>query len=620
MSSHFVRRMGTTAGVLAVAALVLAACGGGSSASGGKSSSGGTNVVNYADPPGPGGAPTYIFPYVDFANCSTVNAEYSYMQYRPLYWFGNNNSPTIDYNYSLGDPPQFSANDTTVTIKIKPWKWSDGETVDARDVIFWMNMLKAVPQDWCSYTPGLFPDNVTSYSAPNAQTVVFHLNKSYNPTWFTYNELSQITPLPLAWDRTSLSQPAPKTDNGHLPDATKAGVTKVYKFLNQQAKDVGHYAKSPLWQVVDGPWHTTSFTTSNRVTLAPNTKYSGSPKPRIAEFVMQPYASDSSEYNVIRAGSSTLQIGYVPYQYAKQAKSVEAEGYTANNNFSFGVNYFPLNMNNPTFGPVFRQLYFRQAFQHLVDQPGWIKGYLAGYGTVVSGPVPSEPPSNFADKTDTHPLYPFSISAAKALLSSHGWKVVPNGTTYCQDPGTGAGQCGAGIPKGLKLSFNLDYASGVTSLSEEMDNLKSDASGAGIQLQLTEHPFNLVAAAGSPCKPTQASCKWTAENWGAGWVYSPGYYPTGESLFQTGAAANSSSWSDPTADALIAKTHTAGSGAQAALNAYQDYIAQQVPVVWQPESSGNPGAAVIYMISNRLHHYTTNAFTYLTPEQWSLSK
>ena len=70
-----------------------------------------------------------------------------------------------------------------------------------------MNMLKTeAPKGlWCDYTPGYFPDNVASIAYPNSSTVVFHLKTSLNPTWFLYNELSQITPMPMAWDRTSSS-------------------------------------------------------------------------------------------------------------------------------------------------------------------------------------------------------------------------------------------------------------------------------------------------------------------------------------------------------------------------------------------------------------------------------
>ena len=49
-----------------------------------------------------------------------------------------------------------------------------------------------------------------------------HFDRAYDPEWVQDNVLSELTPLPLAWDRTSLSQPAPTVDDGHLPDTTEA--------------------------------------------------------------------------------------------------------------------------------------------------------------------------------------------------------------------------------------------------------------------------------------------------------------------------------------------------------------------------------------------------------------
>jgi peptide/nickel transport system substrate-binding protein len=60
--------------------------------------------------------------------------------------------------------------------------------VSARDVGFWINLLKANKADWASYVPGGFPDNVTSWKALSPTTVQLGLNASYNPLWFTYNE------------------------------------------------------------------------------------------------------------------------------------------------------------------------------------------------------------------------------------------------------------------------------------------------------------------------------------------------------------------------------------------------------------------------------------------------
>ena len=67
-------------------------------------------------------------------------------------------------------------------------------------------MVKAVATSWGGYMPGpgQFPGDVTNVVANDTtDTVTFILDCAYSQYWFTYNELSQITPLPIAWDITS---------------------------------------------------------------------------------------------------------------------------------------------------------------------------------------------------------------------------------------------------------------------------------------------------------------------------------------------------------------------------------------------------------------------------------
>jgi peptide/nickel transport system substrate-binding protein len=110
--------------------------------------------------------------------------------------------------------------------------------VSARDIIFWMNLVKASPAtNWCGYAPGYFPDLIKSYTAVNPTTVKLTFDKAYDPEWVLYNVLSQITPMPLAWDRTSLSQPAPTSDTGNLPDSQgKAKAEAVYTSSRTKAR------------------------------------------------------------------------------------------------------------------------------------------------------------------------------------------------------------------------------------------------------------------------------------------------------------------------------------------------------------------------------------------------
>ncbi|TME67689.1 MAG: hypothetical protein E6I50_09110, partial [Chloroflexi bacterium] len=70
------------------------------------------------------------------------------------------------------------------------------------------------------------------------------------------------------------------------------------------------------------------------------------------------------------------------------------------------------------------------------------------------------------------------------------------------------------------------------------------------------------------------------DNWGGGWIFAPDYYPTGDEIFSTGAGSNGGAYSDPKNDAnTVAST---SSNDIKALNTYEDYLAQQLPVIWIP--------------------------------------
>jgi peptide/nickel transport system substrate-binding protein len=579
----------------------------------------------------PGSPPNYIFPFVNAQNCGFQNfGEMFWLMYRPLYWFGNNNSPTVDYNYSIGKAPVFTDANKTVTVSLKNWKWSDGETVTSRDVAFWMNLMKDIPSEWCIYTPGFFPDNLSSVSYPNSSTVVFHFKKTYSQTWILYNELSQITPLPIAWDRTSASGATPSATAANLPDTTDAGAHAVYKYLNGLATNTATYATNPTWGVVDGPWKLESYTSTGEATFVPNPGYSGSPKPTLAKFVEVPFTSDEAILNQVKSGGpSALSQVELPDEYLPQLKSIEGEGYNATNFTTFSFSYAPFNLGNPTFGPVFSQLYFRQSFEHLVDQQGWISKILGGYAVPTYGPVPLAPNNSFADSYERSNPYPFNVSEAAKILKSHGWANVGSGeVAYCAKPGSAADECGAGVKKGVQLKFNLEYLSGSVVAAEETEDLKSQAAQVGIDIELTTAPFTQVISKAVDCgpggaaKPGSAQCNWTVQWWGAGWIYAPDYAPTGESLFYTGAAANYEGWSSPEADKLINETLTASTAAsaQSALDAYQNFVAKQVPVIYFPTATGDPTGAAIVLTSKHLGGYINNVYSNMTPENWYLTK
>jgi peptide/nickel transport system substrate-binding protein len=560
--------------------------------------------ITFALPPAI--VPNYIFPIMGAAYYSNVNL-YQFQQemFRPLYWFGKGSSPTLNATLSLADVPTYSNGGKTVTIKLKSYKWSDGAAVNSEDVLFFMQMLKAEQSIWPTYVPGEFPANVTSMSAPNATTVVFNLNEAYSSNWFLDNELSQITPLPAqAWDKESAT--------GKIGNYTTtiAGAKAVFKYLTSQATEPSSYATNPLWQVVDGPFKLQTFETTGYTVFKANTKYSGH-KPDYKELTLEPFTTDAAEFNALRAG--TIDYGYVPPEDSSQIPLLKADGYSSKPWIGWSINYFSINFNNPTVGPIFRQLYFRQALQEMVNQPVDVKKALYGYGYPTYGPVPIEPKTDLATKTEESNPYPYSPKKSKALLKDNGWKVVPGGTTTCEKPGTGNGECGTGITKGEKLVFNLQYDNGYTYTTQFMEQLKSNAEASdGIDLNLTTAPFNTVLANAVPCK-VGPSCSWEMENWGEGWSFGPDFYPTGESIFETGSGINEGSYSNSINDANINLTHTI-SGV-AVLDKYENYLAKQLPDVWQPDPDFQ-----ISEVKDTLKGVTQSAILNFTPEYWTLSK
>jgi len=237
-----------------------------------------------------------------------------------------------------------------------------------------------------------------------------------------------------------------------------------------------------------------------------------------------------------------------------------------------------------------------------------IRNFLKGYAVPTYGPVPLLPHNNLVDSFEQSNPFPYNPSKAKQLLTSHGWSVTSNGTDTCQKPGTGSGQCGANIPKGAKLDFDMSYATGTVWQQQVMTVEQSAWSSAGIHISLTPNTFNTVVSNYAPPCTSGQACPTELGWWGGGWEYSPDYYPSGELLFATGAAANSSNYDNAKANSLI----TATTNTNTNLNAYQNYIATQVPVIWEP----NADYQLTEFAKNLRGIAPQNPFSNLFPEYW----
>jgi peptide/nickel transport system substrate-binding protein len=557
----------------------------------------------------PTGTPNYIFPFTSSAFISVTNQnEFQWLMYRPLYWFGNGNSPSLNNSLSLAGYPTFSNGGKTVTITMKNYAWSNGQPVTAQNVAFWINMEQAVgATDYGAYTG--FPNaQVTSMKVASPTTLVLTLNKAYNTTWFVYNNLSQITPMPEAWDRTASG---PSHCSTSVSDCAA-----VYKYLDAQAKNLSGYVSSPLWSIVDGPWKLSAFNADGHVTMVPNKSYSGPVKPKLSEFQELPFTTDAAEYNVIRAPGNPIDVGYIPTEnlpskpVGQFVGSNPLAGYTLYPWYSWSINYDPMNLQS-TIGDhaaIFKQTYFRQAMEDLFNQEAVLQGPLKGYGTLTTGPVGNQPVTSWlSPQLASGNPFPYDPSKAKSLLTSHGWNVVPAGTTTCAN----SSLCGAGISKGSALSFTFVYATGQAWQVSELTQLQSNAAALGIKLNLKPSTFNTVVGAyAGNCVVAKLPCNWDMAQWGGGWSFYPDVQPTGEELFKCGAVANAGGYCDQANDAMIDQTLSNSSTSY--MYSWQNYLSAQVPMLWVPNA-----AYMVNEIKDNLKGVTPEQPTLnLLPEDW----
>jgi peptide/nickel transport system substrate-binding protein len=558
----------------------------------------------------PGFPPAVIFPFTPAERYGIRSLqEFQMLMYRPLYWLGRDGGVKADFELSIGREPEWDQDGRTVTIRVKPWKWSNGETVCADNVMFWMNMLTRKAAKFGGYAAGYLPDNLLSYVKVADDAVRFTFDRVYSKDWILLSQLTLITPMPKAWDRTA----AGPADASHDPAQADA----VYEYLLAENGDMvtednthrTRWPDSPIWSVVNGPWRLQGFTADAAVTFVPNEHYSGPYRPRLAEFRQIPTTSDEEEHRMLQAGPDgpdAIQVGFLAPDVGGQP-----DGYTAVPQIFCNVRFICLNLTNPTMaGNLLRQPYIRQALQSCLDQDYITREIYHGQGWEQSGPVPMRPASDLVSPrlaAGGQGFWPFDPDRARALLAAHGWDVT-SAPALCVRPGTGPGEAGAGIPAGTRLSLSLRYVEGRPALTRLIRQFEADAAKAGIELRPSEVYGSVLVAEDDPGPSTaDHPRRWEMSTWNGGWVYG---HPTGENLFKTGASSNFSSYSDPRADELIDKTVT--SDDRQALYEYQDYIAEQVPVIFLPNFPYR-----LFEVAANLRGFTpVNPCGQITPEKW----
>ncbi|HVB70567.1 MAG TPA: ABC transporter substrate-binding protein [Acidimicrobiales bacterium] len=529
----------------------------------------------------PGASPNYIFPYMScqYFSVSTIN-QFDELMQRPLYWFGKGGSSAYVPSLSFAQGPVFSNGNKTVTIAMKGWKFADGQTVNSRSVMFFLNMYKADPKSYCGYNPGYgIPDQVASASAQGSN-VVIDFKTSVNPGWILYNYLSEITPMPDSWDKTSATATSTCATGAYGAAATDTACKAVETYLDAQSAKTSTYTDA-MWQSGDdGPWRLTAFDNLGNATFKPNTKYSGPQKAQVSTVKLVSYTTTQAEENDLQAGK--IDIGFVDQSVLTQpAPSPGAVGpnwaslaskYNLVTGPLWDFNYAPFNFSkaDPKVAAV-DQLYIRQALQLAVDQTGVITKVDKGYGFPTYSPLPPRTPSSISGPV-ANP-YPFNLAAAKALLTSHGW-TEKGGVMTCTRPGIATNECGSGITSGYTLNFKIVWASGTPSLDQTFAAEISDWAKIGVTFAQSTESFDSVI------KDCSGGSGYELCSWGGGWVYAPDYYPSGETLFAPSGGFNVGTYSNAQMTSLI-KSTTFGT---AKLTSFASYAAEQLPVLYEPQA------------------------------------
>lgn len=547
--------------------------------------------------------PTWILPISAPGKTQGENGIFMSTIFRSLfdYKFGGEAKYNLDEKRSLGEVPVVSDDGLTYTLKIKAGqKWIDGTPVTTRDVEFWWNLVTNNKEKWASYRKGGFPDNIKEFKVVDDQTFTLTTTEVFSPAWFVSNQLNRITPLPAhAWSKTADDEAVGETDR------TPEGAQKIFAYLTAAAEDLSTYGTNPLWKTTNGPFKVDSYVANGDVRIVRNENYTGEDKAKLDSVVFRPFTGDDAEFNVLRSGG--IDFGYIPAGSIAQKSYIEGQGYTVEPWKGWSITYMPFNFANPKSGPIFKQKYIRQAMQQLIDQETIAKVVWQDTATPTCGPVPQAPD---AAGSMEGCVYRYDPAAAEKLLTDNGWKVVKDGVTTCEKPGTGAGQCGEGVEAGAELKFTMISQSGFTATTKMMAELKSKFAGVGIVLDIKEVPDSVAES--QKCTPDKA-CAWDLSFFGSqsSWYYP--VYASGDRLFQTDAPVNLGSYSNPEADKLIEATMR--SNDPDALKKYNDFLAEDLPVLWMP----NPVAQISAWKSD-IAGVNQDPMLGIYPQDWSRTK
>jgi peptide/nickel transport system substrate-binding protein len=452
---------------------------------------------------------------------SLYNQQAASLLYQPLIWL-NASTAQIDWSRSIASAVTTPDNGTTYDVTLRPWHWSDGVPVTTADVAYTFRLIKAFGTTYAGYGAGGMPDIVKSLDIISPTQFRVVLTHRVNPTWFIYNGLSQLSPLPEhSWGQYTTDQ----------------------IFQTQSSPS--------FFNVVDGPMKAVRLDIGLDLVLVPNPAYEG-PKVHFDRLIFKFLDSTGAALQGVEAGD--LDMANAPLSLWGAVQHLPGLKLTIlppGNDY----NEIVLNFRNKQV-PFFRDVRVRQAMADAIDQDEMVKLIDHGLGVAIYAPIVPVPPTFLSPEMKAgHYPVGYDPAKARALLREAGYSPGPDGIMQ---------------KDGEKLSFTYLMLTGDPLIQQIAEVTQAGLAKIGIQMKVREIEFNqMLALLNNPQADWQA----------AALAESDGGYPSGEELFGTGSAMNQGGYSDPEMDRLI-KASTEAPGLSG-LYAYENYASAQQPVIFQ---------------------------------------
>ena len=137
---------------------------------------------------------------------SLYNQQAAGLMYLNLFWI-NGSTGQIDWSRSLASSVTTPDNGTTFNVTLKPLHWSDGVPITSADVAYTYSLILALGTNYVGYGAGGMPNIIKSLNIISPSEFQVVLTHQVNPTWYIYNGLDQLTPLPKhSWGKYTIDQ------------------------------------------------------------------------------------------------------------------------------------------------------------------------------------------------------------------------------------------------------------------------------------------------------------------------------------------------------------------------------------------------------------------------------